>query len=65
MKNVLKAVLPKKEDNVLVAGGKGMILGTGSASVVLGAIGGTLILIGKCITKKEELEKFEMEAGAE
>jgi hypothetical protein len=54
-----------EKDNVLTAFAKGGFKGYLKYSAVILPLMSTVLLVGKCISKKEELEKFEQESGAE
>jgi len=64
MNKLLKKLEVNTEDNWFKAFGKGALKGYVVGLGSIGLIVGTLIVIGKCTTNKEELKKFEEKIGA-
>lgn len=63
MKKLFKVLELNEKDNLLTAFAKGGIEGCLKASAVILPVMGTLLVIGRCVGNKGELEKFEEESA--
>jgi hypothetical protein len=65
MKNALKGLELNEKDNMVSAFTKVMAKGYIGFSAVVLPVMGALAIIGKCVNRKDEVEVFEEEMGAE